>query len=488
MKTLVIGLDCAVPELLFGDERLTNFRRLMDGGCYGRLETIIPPITVPAWMCMATSQDPGSLGIYGFRNRRDHSYDGLSIVNSKSIQDLAIWDQVAREGKKANIIGVPPSFPPRKVNGVCVGCFLTPDTDNDNYTHPPSVKDQIASLTGSYPVDVKGFRTEKKDWLKDEIYQTSRKQFEVVRHLMQNTEWDYFQFVQICLDRLQHGFWKYHDSEHVLHEPGNPYQDVIRDYYLYLDDELGRLFDLLTEDTAVLVLSDHGAQRLDGGFCVNEWLVKEGLLVLNEYPSEITPFSKLSVNWDKTQVWSEGGYYARVFFNVKGREPRGVIDPGDYDKVREEVKTKFENLLDDQNQSMGNVVFAPDQIYRTVRNVAPDLIVHFGDLYWRSIGGVGYPGLYVQENDTGPDDCNHAQFGSFILAASNNPVRGEVKDAHILDMAPTLLELGGYDIPNTMQGRSLVQGRTGDVQLDAGYSPTAEEIIRERLSGLGYIS
>ena len=59
MKILVIGLDSAAPEILFGDERLTNFRRLMAGGCYGRLQTIIPPITVPAWMCMATSQDPG---------------------------------------------------------------------------------------------------------------------------------------------------------------------------------------------------------------------------------------------------------------------------------------------------------------------------------------------------------------------------------------------------------------------------------------------
>src|SRR5207249_4792247 len=59
MKILVIGLDCAAPALLFGDERLENFRRLMDAGCYGRLESVIPPITVPAWMCMATSQDPG---------------------------------------------------------------------------------------------------------------------------------------------------------------------------------------------------------------------------------------------------------------------------------------------------------------------------------------------------------------------------------------------------------------------------------------------
>lgn len=488
MKTLVIGLDCAVPELLFGDERLTNFRRLMENGCYGNLETIIPPITVPAWMCMATSQDPGSLGVYGFRNRKDHSYDGLSIVNSKSIQDLTIWDQVAREGKRANIIGVPPSFPPRKVNGVCVGCFLTPDTSTEDYTHPPAVRNEIASLTGEYPVDVKGFRTEKKDWLKDEIYTTSRKHFEVVRHLMQNSDWDYMQFVEICLDRLQHGFWKYHDPEHVLHVPGNPYEDVIRDYYLYLDYELGRVLDLLTDDTAILVMSDHGAQRLDGGFCVNEWLVKEGLLVLNEYPREITPFSKLSVNWDKTKVWSEGGYYARVFFNVKGREPNGVIEPAYYETFRDEVKAKFEALLDDKNQPMGTLAFKPDQIYRTVRNVAPDLIVHFGSLYWRSIGGVGYTGLHIQENDTGPDDCNHAQFGSFILASSNNPLRGEIKNAHILDLAPTLLELSGYDVPNTMQGRSLVLGHSVASAPTPGYTPTEEEIIRERLSGLGYIS
>ena len=114
MKILVIGLDCAAPELLLGDERLENFRRLMDAGCYGRLESIIPPITVPAWMCMATSQDPGSLGVYGFRNRVDHSYDGLGIVNSRSIDALAIWDQVAREGKRRSSSASPRAIPPAR--------------------------------------------------------------------------------------------------------------------------------------------------------------------------------------------------------------------------------------------------------------------------------------------------------------------------------------------------------------------------------------
>jgi predicted AlkP superfamily phosphohydrolase/phosphomutase len=487
MKTLVIGLDSAVPELLFGDERLVNFRRLMAGGCYGQLESVIPPITVPAWMCMATSQDPGSLGVYGFRNRSDHSYDGLGIVNSRSIRDIAIWDQVAREGKRANIIGVPPSFPPRKTNGLCVGCFLTPDTVKDTYTHPPAVKDEIAALVGEYAVDVKGFRTDRKDWLRDEIYAMSRKHFKVVRHYLQNSEWDYFQFVEIGLDRLQHGFWKYHDPEHVLHEPGNPYEEVIRDYYLYLDDELGSLFEVLTDDTAILVLSDHGAQRLDGGFCINEWLIREGLLVLNEYPKQVTPFGKLNVNWEKTRVWSEGGYYARVFFNVKGREPSGAIDKADYEKLRDEVKAKLEATRDDKGEVMGTVVFKPEEIYKNVRNVAPDLIAHFGGLYWRSIGSVGYSSIHVQENDTGPDDCNHSQYGSFILAASNNPLSGEVEGAHILDLAPTVLELAGYDVPPSMQGKSLVAGKSLIVD-EGGYSSSEEEIVRERLSGLGYIA
>ncbi len=488
MKILVIGLDGAAPELLFGDERLTNVRRLMEGGCYGRLESIIPPITVPAWMCMATSQDPGSLGVYGFRNRTDYSYTGLGIVNSRSIQEIATWDQVAREGRRANIIGVPPSYPPRKVNGICVGCHLTPDTSKNTYTHPAAVQEEIAKLVGEYPVDVKGFRTDKKGWLKDEIYAMSRKHFEVVRHFLQNSNWDYFQFVEIGLDRLHHAFWHFHDSQHVLYAPGNPYQEVIPDYYLYLDGELGRLLEVLTDETAILVVSDHGAQRLDGGFCVNEWLVKNGLLVLNEYPKEVTPFGKLDVNWEKTRVWSEGGYYARVFFNVKGREPSGTIDKADYDKFRDEIKAQLEATVDDKGNPMGTLVFKPEEIYKRVRNVAPDLVVHFGGLYWRSIGGVGYPGIHTRENDTGPDGCNHAQFGSFILAAVNNPLHGEVTGAHLLDMAPTLLELGGYDIPASMQGKSLVAGKTPRPPADAGFSAVGEEVIRERLSGLGYIS
>jgi predicted AlkP superfamily phosphohydrolase/phosphomutase len=487
MKILVLGLDCAAPELLFGYDDLPNIRRLMEVGAYGRLESVIPPITVPAWMCMATSQDPGSLGIYGFRNRVDHSYSGLGIASARSITEPAIWDHLAREGKRSIIIGVPPGYPPRRINGISVGCFLTPDTDKNVFTHPPELSDEIRKLVGHYPVDVQGFRTDDKAWLRDEIFAMSRTQFQVVRHMLETKEWDYFQFVDIGQDRIHHGFWKYHDPEHVLHEPDSPFRDTVHDYYRHIDQEIGRVLELLTDDTIVLVVSDHGAQRLDGGFCVNEWLVREGLLVLKSYPGTVTPFGKLDVDWEKTKVWSEGGYYARVFFNVKGREPQGLIEPAEYAAFRDQIMAKFEATTGPDGKLLGTLVFKPEQIYHAVKNIAPDLIVHFGALYWRSIGGVGYPTIHVLENDTGPDDCNHAQFGSFILAASNSPLQGEVTGARLLDIAPTLLDLGGYEIPSSMQGRSLVADQAKPAADHQGYNDDDESIIRDRLSGLGYL-
>jgi predicted AlkP superfamily phosphohydrolase/phosphomutase len=456
MRTILIGLDCAAPEILFGESRLTNLRQLMSRGCYGRLESVIPPITVPAWMCMATSQDPGSLGVYGFRNRTSYAYDGLGIVTSQSITAPAVWDYFSEAGEVV-VVGVPPGYPPRKVNGASIGCFLTPDPARTAFTHPADLKQTIRDLVGDYPVDVTGFRTDDKTWLKDQIYEMTRKHFQVIRYLMQHVTWQYLQFVEIGLDRVQHGFWKFHDREHRQYVPGNPFENVVRDYYAYLDEEIGTILSLLDDEDTVVVASDHGAQRLDGGFCVNEWLHREGLLALKERPDRPGPLKPSQIDWDRTRVWSEGGYYARVFVNVEGREPAGIVPRHQYDAVLDDVRARLEALPDDRGAPMGTQVFRPRDIYRQQNRIPPDLIAHFGRLYWRSIGGVGYEELYVQENDTGPDDCNHAQFGAFILSGPRLGIRGEVEGMHLLDVAPTLLDMAGRPLPASMQGRSLLR-------------------------------
>ena len=78
-RVMLIGLDCAAPELVFDRwlDDFPNLKSLYDSGLHGSLRSCDPPITVPAWSVMMSSKSPGLLGVYGFRNRADHSYDTL---------------------------------------------------------------------------------------------------------------------------------------------------------------------------------------------------------------------------------------------------------------------------------------------------------------------------------------------------------------------------------------------------------------------------
>jgi predicted AlkP superfamily phosphohydrolase/phosphomutase len=260
--------------------------------------------------------------------------------------------------------------------------------------------------------------------------------------------------VEIGVDRLHHGFWKYHDPQHRKHEPGNPLLNSIHDYYVWLDKEIGSLLELIDDNTIVIVMSDHGAKRMDGGITLNEWLISEGYLVLEEKPAGVVPLEKVKVNWAKTRAWGSGGYYGRVFMNVQGREPNGVIPPRDYERVRDELAAKLAAIRDDAGQPMKTQVHKPQKIYRAAKNYPPDLIVIFGDLYWRAVGSLGLNALHTFENDTGPDDANHAQMGMFIYYDPKRSLGGrELKELHLYDIAPTVLAEFGVAVPGDMIGK-----------------------------------
>jgi predicted AlkP superfamily phosphohydrolase/phosphomutase len=186
-----------------------------------------------------------------------------------------------------------------------------------------------------------------------------------------------------------------------------------------------------------------------------------------------------------TKAWSEGGH-AHIFFNMQGREPQGAVPATEYESFQNEMKARLESLPGQDTQTMKSLVFKPQEIYRNVRDVAPDLIVYIGELYWRTIGTVGHAKLHIQENGTGPDGCNPTQHGMFILTAPNCPLSGEYEGAGLLDMAPTLLDLGGYEIPETMQGRSLVAGMEKKSP-GGGSDEESAKIVHDRLAGLGYV-
>jgi predicted AlkP superfamily phosphohydrolase/phosphomutase len=497
MKLLIIGLDAAVPALVFEQwrDRLPNLNKLMQQGCYGNLTSCIPAITMPAWTCMISGRDPGELGIYGFRNRVDRSYTKMAIANSDKIKVPRLWNILGDAGWKVAVLGVPGTYPPQIVNGALVSCFLTPGFESE-FTYPLGLKAQIAALknesaksinsintnisglanpantdtlnsvdsagdrdqasnyNSEYLFDVPNFRSNDKDRILKDIYRLGDQTFNLANYLWQNQQPDLMMLVDMGIDRIQHAFWKYMDSKHPLYVQDSPFASAIQDYYQHVDTQIGELLEKCDRHTAVLIVSDHGAQPLMGGFCLNQWLHQEGYLVFKQEVTEPTSLDRVEVDWAKTKAWGAGGYYGRVFMNVQGREPEGAIPLAEFQHEREQLAEKLAAIVDPQGQPLGVKAYIPQQLYKRVRGIAPDLIVYFQDLAWRSLGTVGVDSLYSLENDTGPDDANHAQDGVMIFYDPDRPMNGQrLSGMEIYDILPTLLNRYGIAAPTGLRGR-----------------------------------
>lgn len=456
-KLLIIGLDCATPQLVFDQwkDQLPNLKALMEQGVYAPLRSTIPPITVPAWTAMMTSQDPGQLGLYGFRNRKSHGYEDLYTANAKYVKAKTLWNHLSRNRMSSLVFGVPQTYPPRPLNGMMVSSFLTPGKDVQ-YTYPDEIKAELDEAAGGdYVIDVKDFRTDEKDDLLKAIVDMTEARFKAFRHFLRKDSFDFAIVVEMGIDRIHHAFWRFFDKTHRLYEPGNKYESAVFDYYSLIDREIGRTIDGLS-DTSVMVVSDHGAKAMVGAICINEWFQREGYLTLKEKPAARTRLKPDMIDWKNTTAWGEGGYYSRVFLNVEGREPQGRIPRGEYEAFRTELIGKLEAIEDEEGRCINTKAYRPEDIYREVRNIPPDLVVHLGDLDWRSAGSVGVGSIHLFENDTGPDDANHAQDGIFIWDRPAD--EADVPEvASIYDVAPSVLKFFNLDVPEEMIGRPLLK-------------------------------
>jgi len=222
MKLLIIGLDCADPELVFGwKDEFPNLKKLTENGAYGKLRSIHPPITLTAWAVMMSGKDLGQLGYYGFRNRKDYSNDAYGIANANAVKYDRAWDILSKAGKKVVLLGVPQTYPPKPVNGNVISGFLAPSTVS-NYTYTIPLKDEIEEVSYGNVVDIEDFRIEHKEAFLGRIYKKTEKPFTVAKHSIRNKPWDFFMLVEMDVDRIPHGFWSYIDPTPHKYECGIP--------------------------------------------------------------------------------------------------------------------------------------------------------------------------------------------------------------------------------------------------------------------------
>lgn len=448
-KVVVVGLDCLSPDLVFDKllGELPTFRALMDAGEWGRLESVDPPITVPAWSCMLSGRAPTQLGLYGFRHRKLGSYQEKYLATSEHVRLPRVWDRLAEAGLESGLLGVPQTWPVKAMKGWCALDFQTPSAA-PGWAYPPELEQEIASPR----FDVEKLRSGDLERIARDAFALSTQRFELFRELVARRGADFAMMVDISPDRVHHAFWRFFDERHPRYEPWHPQASVIPEFYRHLDAQLAKTLEAMPGDAHVFVVSDHGAQAMEGGFALNDWLAREGYLVLERKAVGPRAFDEKLVDFERTRAWGWGGYCGRIFVNLKGREPRGQVAPGDYEAFLSEIEAKLRAVQfpttpptastpsTSSSAALNRVLRPKDLGPGEPRGDWPDLLVYPADLRYRAVASVGNPDLFTQTNDTGPDDANHARHGVFVHRGPG-VLAGRREGLRLLDVGPAILRL-----------------------------------------------
>lgn len=426
----------------------------MDGGSFDYIGSLVkesarylmrscyPPITVPAWMVMFTGKTPGELGIYGFRHRKPGEFN-YYIVNSSYIRHETLWEEVSKKGLRSGVYGIPPTYPPRPFNGFMVTDFTTPSPEKP-YTFPPWLRKELETNTGPTVFDIV-YRSEDKNRVARDLFHMLENHQRQVEYLATKKRWDLFLYIEISVDRAHHAFWRYFDKSHPRFEEHPRYSSVIPELYRKIDKWFKEFHKKIPRDSVIVVVSDHGIKSMKGAFAINQWLVDNDYLKLKVNMNRLKPGTDLSeelIDWKNTTAWAWGGYYSRLFINLKDRERKGYIEPKYYEETVNQLRKDIERIRGKKGEKWRNEVYKPSELYPEVKGDPPDLMIYLDDLWWRPAGTVGWSSNYLPENDRGPDDAVHDWFGVFSIYDPEGTIsKGDKGIISIVDIRKVLDEI-----------------------------------------------
>jgi len=256
-------------------------------------------------------------------------------------------------------------------------------------------------------------------------------------------------------DRVQHMFWRHFADGHNSTAPqaGRGAPSVIEELYRRMDELIGRTMQKVSSDTLLLVVSDHGFKAFTRGVNLNTWLQRQGYLTLKEGAVSGDWFQ--DVDWSRTRAYSLG--LNGIYLNLKGRESNGTVEPGaEAIRLRGELCEKLHGMVDPATSKVAirRTFNAMEAFTGPYRENAPDVVVGFGEGYrasWDSAQGrVTQEVFELNSKAWSGDHCIDPELVPGILF-SNWKISGE-KHA-ITDVAPTMLDLFGLQVPPHMDGK-----------------------------------
>ena len=539
-RLLVVGLDGGTDSVIgLPDANLPNIAAVREQGASGTLISTVPPITAAAWPSMMTGWNPGRHGMFDFRTLGIERYsrlwgaghsssfeDGRDFVSSRRWSGAAFWDQA--EAPVA-ILSVPMTYPAWPVDGRMVAGFPLPDYDR-NHTEPPELADELPPLLDF--ADRIGKLSERE--LADRCLALIEQQREIVMRWLCEGRQEVMVVVFQSTDFAQHRLWKY------LDQPGHPLREALLEMYRGIDALVGEAREVMGEEGAVAVVSDHGFGPHARTFVRTDRLLADaGLLsaggeagrgeqmtralrrapalrralrrTLGRLPASArdrvaaraTGVSR--VDWTRSQAYRIPLYPPAegIVVNLRGRQEQGAVEPGgEYEQVRDRVIAALEGLRDpDTGAAVVQWAKRREQLYAGAHlDEAPDVVVLFDPAY-KAASGLDELFEPVPQQILDGYSGVHAMEGIFAIAGHGVPAGVDLGERSIVDVAPTLLALLGRPVPSDSDGAVMSEALRDGVAVregagsyqeraagdEAALSAEEEATLERSLRALGYL-
>lgn len=467
MKLVVVGLDGASFELLdpwIEEGILPNLKKVKEEGVWADQESVLPPVTSPNWKAYATGKNPGKLGIFWWENI-DFKKQKVYYPTERKFKHKEIWNYLGDNGFRVGIMGMPTTYPPHEVNGFLVSGG--PDAGDENFTYPDDLEKRLKKEY-DFKIRPDVFIRSNPDRAAKEIHKIIKAKCNAALDLADEYDVDFLQLTIFRINVLQHFFW---DDEKTKRA------------WKTIDKNIGRILDSAEN---VLFMSDHGCNKIEHVFNINTWLENEGYLktnitfsdalkvlnldreklakisdslhlqrlirkllpksIIESVPTEegvVKKEGKTSkLDWENTKVFASG--QGPIYINPKVENK---------EELKKEIIDKLESLKHpDTGKSIIKKVHRREEIYEgEYVEEAPDLIID-QEKGIHITGGLGKEGVF-QFNEKWKGE--NKKYGLFAAIGKDIGKKGKLEDVSILDLAPTIIDYFGINIPSDMDGKNL---------------------------------
>jgi predicted AlkP superfamily phosphohydrolase/phosphomutase len=495
VRTLVIGLELGDGPLLLEGARsghLPRLRALLDRGLHGLLGTTAEQLHVSAWPSLYTGVGPGEHGVY-YTFQPAPGVQGHQRFHEGLYGRPTFWRLLDEAGRRAIVLDAPYTHPEPGHRGAQVIDWGAWAQYLKKRSTPAALLGELERAVGAYPLGIEahdvGLAAQDPDDIERRVLRALPVKARAAQWLMQRGEWDVLFTV----------FGETHCAAHYCWSPRDPAQTRLMRVLAALDEAIGQLVDAAGENTTVLVVSgDAVGPNHAGWHLMPEVLAKLGVFTSAEHrpsddqpppaPASFDPVKAVrdmlpkglrkslarllptemrdklakrvdtaAVDWARTKAFClPSDLEGLIRVNLKGREPLGIVEPGEaYERLLDELTARLRELRDPANDRpvVADVLRADAVFPGGRRDHLPDLVVLWSSsptpieaVTSSAIGTVAAP-----SPDGRPG--THKGPGFVIAAGPGVPAGQTLEGADILGLAPTLLARHGVATPGHMAGR-----------------------------------